>query len=209
MQLETDRDGNVTVLRWSLAHPSLSPSFPLLLIPHLPFPSLSHFCSHGLISHTHLAPIQWCWPLPLLIVIHIENHPSITLLSLIPPSLLSWSHTMNASIHIRRLYHHLLMSFVCKIPISLVHFTIWHSHMVSIEKMGISAVRLHCHHIWFWPRERVRESANLVYHRCYLSIFQCFIYRVQKIYIVHISVFTTRILSKCRFLATKCCKVKK
>ena len=138
----TDRGGNVTVLRWSPAHPSISPSLPLLLIPHLSFPSLSHFCSHGLISHTHLASMQWCRPLPLLIVvvIHIENHPSITLLSLIPPSLLSWSHTMNASIHIRRLYHHLLMSFVCKIPISLIHFAIWHSHMVSMAKMGISAV---------------------------------------------------------------------
>ena len=53
------------------------------------------------------------------------------------------------------------------------------------------SVHLHCHHTWFWPRERVWESANLVYHRCYLSIFQCFIYRVQKFYIVHISVFTT------------------
>src|SRR5712664_1972933 len=29
-----------------------------------------------------------------------------------------------------------------------------------------------------------------------------------KLYIVHISVFTTRILSKCGFLATKCCEVK-
>src|ERR1700683_2273814 len=45
---------------------------------------------------------------------------------------------MNASIHILRLCHHLLMSFVCKIPISLLCFAIWHSHMMSMAKMGIS-----------------------------------------------------------------------